>query len=830
MANDNSSNKDLQDLLNVLNDFTLTVLSPVPNNSSLLSLWYKFKPLLAPESFDPLKIQSFISNIDFELAQPSVRKPPLSAKYPSETPAEPLKDVVPSRGESFYSNELNNKKSGNSTSSNSGVNLNFQNSMDTLPTDLSLKNDFQYYHSKSDKVAHNQSIEAQTFRRDSVVRGSLSKETHTTTRPQYNNTSIQDQSLDIEETRRVSKKYEANLEVLGRIASEGKQEAIKGNPMIQRSGDDSHPDPPTPPNDRISLGESQTDAKCPRALDFISKILNKPYSTISNHVIYAKLYVNEAKITKNTFYNSLIIAYFLNLLSDRSTSLALSNLYEKIVIRKIKLNHYPNHEKLYESLTTSLKAIIKEKIAKPGQTKILQELFLTKFTQDENLRLGLVAAMKEQLIDYAAIKDSSLFRQTGFENFAANVRTSSEEPTEEMIAAFPYIVEGNIEVHYIKSDKIEIVLYNQKAARSFKQTLFSLICSQVNVKNERNTFQVLVNKDQAELLEKFDIHPCTEELHEVPELQDTVYMSLDSIVDDPKENYIEDKVLEKETKQVKKPTPKKLPNKVKQISFIFLTLSQAPTLNKDFLLAKVKDLTQFMSTHTEKISDLFNPAKQAPKKSPPNNNTGQAQTTRYAVPTTIPQDNATSARQAKNQGFPEPIPNPSSFRQNPPSINNPPAKNAKPLAYKDTSYKINFPINNLPHGNTQQAESSRPSLGYYTGPMAATMDNKAGTARAYMGNNQNNTSVLNNTMNITLNSSLNSTPKRESKNTLEVEKENKDIGPLRSPLKRIVVYGHQKDAVFAGVEKEANLLEEVIRKSPKLANGPDRLIYEDSAV
>jgi len=67
------------------------------------------------------------------------------------------------------------------------------------------------------------------------------------------------------------------------------------------------------------------------------------------------------------------------------------------------------------------------------------------------------------------------------------------------------------------------------------------------------------------------------------------------------------------------------------------------------------------------------------------------------------------------------------------------------------------------------------------------------------------------------------------KNTGQENKENREniLLNMRSPLKKIVVYSHQKDTIIDNVEKEAVVLNEFIKNSPH--NSPDlhKLILED---
>jgi len=68
--------------------------------------------------------------------------------------------------------------------------------------------------------------------------------------------------------------------------------------------------------------------------------------------------------------------------------------------------------------------------------------------------------------------------------------------------------------------------------------------------------------------------------------------------------------------------------------------------------------------------------------------------------------------------------------------------------------------------------------------------------------------------------------------TFTEDKENKNVlnfMNMRSPLKKIKVYGHQRDTLVAHVDKEANYLQEIIQKSPQNSPNIRRFILENNA-
>jgi len=279
--------------------------------------------------------------------------------------------------------------------------------------------------------------------------------------------------------------------------------------------------------------------------------------------------------------------------------------------------------------------------------------------------------------------------------------------------------------------------------------------------------------------------------------------------------------------------------------------SIAKVLNRDFLLTRVKEINTFMDRHTDKLSNIFKPKdiNTIPKKpntnnatinntNPSNTPTQEPVTLRYAAPTSfttaldknkpsqIPQHyNVVVPPSLNTAKYPDATSHSPLLRTNPGVYN----KTNKPVAPKE-HYRGTY------HNN--QGINTAPSNALYS----ILNGNKVGNnnAKAH-GGGHNVSYTVNNTSN-TVNTTINLMSPPKSKNTnantkqkeedMDFEKENKEISVMniRSPLKKIVVYSHQKDVAFANVEKEACLIDDVIRNSPKYLNRPDKLILEDTAI
>ena len=178
-----------------------------------------------------------------------------------------------------------------------------------------------------------------------------------------------------------------------------------------------------------------------------------------------------------------------------------------------------------------MKTLINEKISRSVSTKALQELFLERFYDDISFREGLVAVVKELLIEYIATLDiktfTKMFGEINFEKLKSIIRSQESEPTEDMISVFPYFTEGDIEIHYIQSDKIEIVLYQQKEHKTFGQPLFPLICAKFPNETKKKIYHALLVEEQTEALEEF-VSAKNSNHAENQDMKGTVYMSMDS--------------------------------------------------------------------------------------------------------------------------------------------------------------------------------------------------------------------------------------------------------------------------------------------------------------
>lgn len=68
-------------------------------------------------------------------------------------------------------------------------------------------------------------------------------------------------------------------------------------------------------------------------------------------------------------------------------------------------------------------------------------------------------------MDYISGLDSKTFKfifsegHKSLSKIIPSIRSSDSEPSEELISIIPSIIEQNLEVHYVKNNKIEIVLY-----------------------------------------------------------------------------------------------------------------------------------------------------------------------------------------------------------------------------------------------------------------------------------------------------------------------------------------------------------------------------------
>jgi hypothetical protein len=239
------------------------------------------------------------------------------------------------------------------------------------------------------------------------------------------------------------------------------------------------------------------------SLDYVSKALNKPYFTISNYNVYTNIQVVEMVNKENTFYIAILLHFFYNLLHDKCHHHTLSHLYEKLQSKKIKLIFHPQEEKLVQCLLTNMKFFITEKI-KRGPSKGLYESFLEKLFKDSLFQDALIAFMKELLIEFICSLDAKTFsmifpnEQKSMNRLFSNIRSNTIDPSEELVSLVPNIIESNLEIHYMKENKIEIVLYNQKPDHHSKEKNskehppVTLICTRGN---HRNVFQIALNKD-----------------------------------------------------------------------------------------------------------------------------------------------------------------------------------------------------------------------------------------------------------------------------------------------------------------------------------------------
>lgn len=549
---DNSN--DLIHLLDALNEFTITLLSPLTDNPHFLTSWSKFKTLLHPDNYDPAQIQSFLSDLDSQ-SQTSTSDPPiLSTKWLSDLSTDEFKNIVlplqATESSNTNSCELE-KKSGNSTQSS--------NSLGGPDSMCSEKEN----HPREEVIRHNMVQDVRSYRskiepkKHSDEEQSFSKEMPLTlevknTRPEYTreNSRVKTMENEIDSGR--------GFQGLAEMLFDDTKTAKNADPMNK--------------------------SKYPSAMEYISKALNHSFTAMATSNLYGKFLVWEPKVSDTSLYLSLALGYFMYLLSDKSTSLALSTMYEKVVLKKIQLDHYKNEEKLYDSLSTGLKAVIKEKIAKPGQYKSMQQSFLDLFFGDRYFQEGLVALLKELFIEYINEMDKEtfdmLFGSTNMtlEGLAELARKSDGEPIEAFVSVYPNLIEGNIEIHYIRSNQIEIVLYNPLKSKAYRQPMFSLTCIEGEQNPEKSIYSLLLMKEDADLIEKTDIKEA--EKPKKDELTGTMYFSLDS--EEGQDNKATDKIDVKdtkceaisETKQVEKPEPqmKKSPKKVvtNQIYYLFL--------------------------------------------------------------------------------------------------------------------------------------------------------------------------------------------------------------------------------------------------------------------
>mmetsp|Transcript_40003 Transcript_40003/g.35692 ORF Transcript_40003/g.35692 Transcript_40003/m.35692 type:complete len:93 (-) Transcript_40003:1424-1702(-) len=88
---------------------------------------------------------------------------------------------------------------------------------------------------------------------------------------------------------------------------------------------------------------------------------------------------------------SIVMQYFLYLLGDKTSLLPLSNLYDKVICKKIKLpSNIEGAERYQKALFNGLKGLINEKISNMDKGKDNHVFFLDKFLDDRDLREALI--------------------------------------------------------------------------------------------------------------------------------------------------------------------------------------------------------------------------------------------------------------------------------------------------------------------------------------------------------------------------------------------------------------------------------------------------------
>jgi len=546
---------------------------------------------------------------------------------------------------------------------------------------------------------------------------------------------------------------------------------------------------------------------CPSALEFVARSMNKPISQVTNYEFYESFYVFEEK--NYSFYHCLIFAYFLHSFAHRTTSLWLSSLFEKIVFHKNQLSLYSNKDKLYASLTNGLKSLIQEKIARPGQSQSIQELFVSMFLGDSFFREGLVIVLKEFLIGHIQqlnILEYQVFESLGnMDQIISSLRKpQSIEPNKGIYELFSKILDGCIEIHSlrIENGKIESCLYSRQEEKQ------KILLMSTEDKEKGRGYYVMISKEQAEIISK-NYLPSQD-------MKGTMYYSMESSSIEIEED------LKSKLDKAKEWISQGISSKEKALS------KTAIKLNRELLLQKLKKVVNIMDDHSNDLSRMANGLGKQQDQTPKNRPCAK-----YTSPFS-PSINVTEFKTpiltVKN--YENPFANTKSNNNYSSEKNLNPRVNVLPPIEEKSKQRVAplanphmVPRNNLlerlfnnmppikkdllkpPQPMTQDLDSSfssqipLPKLGYESADEFHSFDCSQ-FENSFLGDKM-----------------------------MHEDKENKNMNFLnmRSPLKKIKVYSHQRDTVVANVDKEANYLQEILQKSPQNSPNIRRLILENNA-
>ena len=228
------------------------------------------------------------------------------------------------------------------------------------------------------------------------------------------------------------------------------------------------------------------------ALDYVSKLLRKPYFTISNYAVYYNHYVLKTSDPHNSLYRSISLTYFLYLLSDKYPERVLEELVTRVVNNKVRVTSTVfSQEQMQDCLATILKHLFQRRQAAKSEADFfrLQEDFIEQFFGNAIFNEAMTLMMREFTLEYLCSLDADTFmelfpNESNAQRLITDIKNSHLDPSEDIVSIIPHIVDASLEVHYLESSKIDIVLYGIRSEKSLFETRcsnpmsFTIVCAQ----------------------------------------------------------------------------------------------------------------------------------------------------------------------------------------------------------------------------------------------------------------------------------------------------------------------------------------------------------------
>jgi len=468
MSSETRSSEQLTPLLDNINDFMVTVLSPLPESSSLISCWNRFRPLLSSNNSNSARVQDFLTEL--EPRGSSSRNTFLSGKSLVDLDIETLKKYL-------------------------------QQKQAITHREIKLRTISEEQDSFSPPPPQNHALRwlnQDMSRLDTQGSGEEERKLQKV----YSTPQLLVRNTDTQKD--TSFYYDMNDQSFSSRSGEAKTAVAAAQEVFI-----------------VPISSYQ---HCPSALEFVARVMNKPISQVTNYEFYESFYVFEGKNSRFSFYHCLVLAHFLHSFAHKTTSLWLSSLFEKIVFHKDQLSLYPNKENIYESLTSGLKSLIQEKVTRPNSSHSIQELFLNMFFSDSYFREGLVIVLKEfvighmQELDYCEYTSKFHGSFGHVSQFISTFRKAHIEPTPGIHELFSKILDGCIDIHSVKDGRIEAKLYNSEGI-IFKEQKIRLVSVESVEGMKGKAYHIMVSKEQAELISR---------VYSSQNLKGTVYYSMES--------------------------------------------------------------------------------------------------------------------------------------------------------------------------------------------------------------------------------------------------------------------------------------------------------------